>query len=327
MPTEHALYQLGSTANYRYDICRMGFENYDAQALMYKKDFPDVIVTRPGTDTDLGELHRGCLMTINGYVYSTVWDNNKLYIPQATKSMLRSRANEKGIIDLSRLSSNITKTKITTEMLSADLNQSCYEKIFIKMPHEVQRPILIMSGYMIFEDPEFFYRVSSDTFALRLSRLDYVEKLYELFRYRNIFEELSVPVSPNNDTMIDGEFVRSDVVVKRFLSNHNSFLVDLNTSNLSVKKVFLERSNIPGNFRTEIKPTMPLIVGYGKVSEYARRASNETKYTVTTQDAHYDNFLFSHQATRTIGEYNAHRLPGQTYRLTQGFFLDISVDL
>ncbi len=325
MTTEHATYQLASAANYKFNICKIGFNSYDPTAYYHKENFPDVEVTRPGTDTDLELLHKNFLMTVNGYVYSTEYIGGKLYIPNATMSMIRSRANAMGLINFTNLG-QITKTKITPSMVTTDPIMPAFEKVIITFPDTVKQPILIMAGYMIFENPEYFYRVSDNVFALRLDRLNYVEKLYELNRYRDIFKELEVPVSNTNDTMVDGQVVRSEAVIKKVLSLHNSFLVNLDADNLSTTKIYLDKTSVPLNFRTEYKPIYPLIVGYGKVTEYFQEKPTDEKYVVSTQDGYYNNHLFSSQSYRDLAVYNDHRKPGTTYRLSPGFFLDITVE-
>lgn len=317
-------YQLATAANYRFEIVKMGQYNYDPVAYYYKEDFPDVKVTRPGTDTDLELIHNNYLVTVNGYVHNTAFSNGDLFIPKATISMLKSRSNVIGILSMSELSTNITKTKITEDMVSFETNIPPVEKVILNFPEEIIRPVLIMSGYMIFENPEFFYRTSDRAFVVRLDRLNYIEKLYELQRQRDIFYELGIPVSPNNPSMIDGSIAKSDIAIKKFMSSYNSFIVDLNINDLETQKVYLEHSNIPGTFRTEVYPNLPMFVGYGKIGEYNSKRQVEGKHIVIGHDCYYNNHIFSYQNQATIDIYNDHRKPGDTYRLSQAFFLNVS---
>lgn len=325
MAKYQATYQLAISANYKFNICKIGFNNYDPTAYYNKENFPDVEVTRPGTDTDLELLHKNFLLTVNGYVYSSEYLAGRLYIPYATSSMLKSRANAMGMINMTNLGS-MTRLKITESMISTDPILPAFERVIITFPEDVIQPILIMAGYLIFENPEYFYRISDRGFVLRLDKLDYVERLYELNRYRDIFKELDVPVSNTNDSMVDGGLIRSEAVIKRFLGLHNTFLINLNAPNLSIARIYLEKTSVPLNFRTEYPPIYPLIVGYGKVTEYFQEKSTDQKHTVSTQDGYYNNHVFSSQSYRDNAVYNAHRVPGTTYRLSPGFFLDISVE-
>ena len=317
-------YQLANKAGYKFNIVKLGEHVFDQLAYYHKENFPDVEIARPVVDTDLSLLHTKALMTVNGYIYPTVYQDRKLYIPNATKSMLKSRSNQIGILSFNKLKNDLVKHTITAEMVTPESPTSMFEKAIITFPKDIGHPILVMCGYMVFEDPEVFYRVSSNSFVLRLDRLNYIEKLYELSRQRDIFKELDIPVSNNNSSMIDADTARSDETIKKFLSSFNSFLVEVPVATISTKKVFLEHSTVPGNFRTELDPTLPIMVGYGKIGEYHKAKTNDQKYTVYVEDAYYNQHLFSSMSYEQIKVYNDHRTPGNTYRLSQAFFLEIS---
>lgn len=326
MATHRVTYQLASSASYRFNITKVGENSYDELSYFYKSDFPDVEVTRPTTGTDLLKVHESCLLTVNGFVHTTAYSQKKLYILNATKGMLRARANVVGILDFSALTPKLKKFTITPQMVSVDVNTLAYDKVLITFEEPVVQPVLVMAGYLVFYDPECFYRISDNSFALRLSKMQYMEKLYELSRCRDIFKDLEVPVSPLNPEMVDADTVRSLTTIAKLLSLENSFMVDLGTDNLSLKKIYLEHSKIPGTFATEKSPALALITGYGKVSEYSVQMNNDIKYSVYTQDMHYNNYLLSHMKPQTCKVYNDNRLPGQTHGLTQAFFLDITTE-
>lgn len=317
-------YQLASGANYRFDICKMGRHEYDQLAYYFKENFPDVKVTRKQASMDADRLEAQFLWTVNGYVYNTVRDGDDLYIPGAVDGMLRSRCNKVGMLNLSGLGERIKKLSITAEQVNTDVNISAYEKVFISFDTPVVSPILVMAGYLIFESPEFFYRISDSTFVLHLHRLNYMEKLYELTKYRDIFRDLGVPVSPNNESQVNTEDVRSTETIKKFLSLANSFVVDTGSPNgLKLDKLYLEHSSVPGSFFTHKLPLLPMFVGYGKLTEYHKSRVNDRRWVVYSQDSVYHNYLFSAINHHLIKTYNAHRTPHATYRLSNAFFLDI----
>lgn len=326
MAVERVKYLLGSAGNYRFNITKMGYHEYDQLSYIHKSDFPDVEVTRPGVTTDLNRVYRTCLLTVNGYVHSTAFSDGKIYIPQATHSMLRSRANIIGLLDFSKAAPDITRYPITADMVTEESNMLAYDKVLITFTEPVEQPLLILAGYIIPYDVDSFYRVSDTSFALCLSKLNYTERLYELSRYRDIFKHLNVPVSATNEQMVDANTLRSFITIQKLLTLHNSFMVDLKTPNFSVKKIFLTHSKIPGTFTTQTHPNIPLFMGYGKLSEYAVRRDNEFRYTVHTQDHHYNNHLLSSFNQNKIKVFNDNRRPGQTHRLSQAFFLDMTVE-
>lgn len=322
---QHIQYKLATTAGYKFDITKVGQESYDPLAYYYKDNFPDVEVTRPNTQTDLSLLDTKSLMTVNGYIYPTVFSNGKLYIPNATTSMLKSKHNSIGILSFNHSTKPINKLPITLDMITPESPTTLFEKAIITFDRPISNAFLVLAGYMIFEQPEYFYRVSDRSFALRLDKLNFIERLYELSYYRNIFDELGIEVSPNNPYVMDANVVRSDHVVTKFLSLFNSFLVELPEASFETQKIYLERTSVPGNFRTEINPTLPLITGYGKLSEYVVRKNNDTKYTVYINDGYVNNFLFSKLSTSDIQLYNNHREPGKPYELSRAFFLKIGI--
>lgn len=319
-------YILANSGGYKFNIDKMGEHVYDNLAYYHKDNFPDVVVTRPGTSTDLSLLHTRGIVTVNGYVYPTEIYNNKLYIPGGTKSLTKSRQNNIGILSFNSLTKDLNKIKLTQDMITPEYPTSMYEKVIITFNKDILHPILIIAGYPVFEHPEFFYRVSSTSFALRLDRLNFIEKLYELSRFRNIFDELEIPTSVNNISMIDAEIARSDTSIIKFLTLNNSFLIEVDCQSLTTRKIYLEHSNVPGNFRTELEPKLPIMSGYGKFTEYAKRKLNDTKYTVYITDQYYNNHLFSKLPKNEINIYNDHREVGNTYRLVEAFFLEITVE-
>lgn len=323
MSSEKVSYKLTVQAGYKANIAKIGDNTYDPIAYYHKANFPDVELTRPNTDTDLELIHRKCLLTVNGYIHPTVLDDKRLYIPNATESMLKTKANHIGLLSFGKLTSDLVKRPITLDMITPEAPATLYEKAIITFEEEIGSCFLVLAGYPVFEQSEFFYRVSDRSFVIRLDRLSYIERLYELSRYRNIFDDLGVEVSPNNAHMIDGTIVRGDAVISKFLTLNNSFLVEVPGYNITTKQIYLEHSNIPGNFRTELEPKYPLMGGYGKFVEYLATKPNDTKYQVQTADAYLNNHLFSKLSTARAKVYNDNRQVGNTYELSRAFFLEL----
>lgn len=319
-------YQLGNTSGYKFNIESIDSNPYDYLSFFDKTNFPDLEITRPGVDTDLSLLHTKHLISVNGYVYPTTLINDRLFVRNATEAMLKSRQNNVGILSIQGMQGELVKTPITASMLSTEAPLQFYDKLIITFEREMKHSLLVMGGYMVFEHPEYFYRVSDRSFVLRLDRLNFVNKLYELSRYTNIYERLSLQVSPVNPNMLDGLTVRSDATITNFMTLDNTFLVEIPCERITTRKIFLEHSKLPNTFRTEVDPVYPLLGGQGKILEYIKQRTNDTKFNVYTSDAYYDNFLLSSVPQPTIESYNNHRQPGKTYTLTKGFFLEVDFE-
>jgi hypothetical protein len=319
----HFKYTLANLAGYKFNIVKIDSNVYDPSAYYHKENFPDVEITRPTIPTDLFLLHDKCLLTVNGYIYPTEYHNERLYIPKATISMLKSKSNAIGILSFNNLSDKLIKYKITPDMITSEIPFGLYEKAIITLGSPVRSPILVICGYMFFEDDEIFYRASETSFVIRIDKLLYIERLYELNRYTDIFSRLEIPVSHSNPSVIDYDVAKSDSAIINFLTEFNSFIVDVPVENLHAKKIYLEHSTVPGSFRTELKPELPIIIGYGKIAEYYKKQTNDFKYNVYINDAYYNNHLFTKTASNLVKILNDHRVVGQTYELSEAFFLDI----
>ena len=321
--TVKAKYVLAGDAGYKFNLVKLGSSNYDLTAAYNKDNLPDVEVTRPGIETDLSKLHNRCLLSVNGYFYLTDYTDERLFIPGATATMVKSRSNQVGVLSFNDTHSNLVKTKLTKTMLSKDGDYGYLDKVILTFDHDVEHCMLVLAGYPIFEQEGFLYRISDRSFVLRLDRLSYIDKLYELSRYRNIFDELEIPVSKINPSMIDGNVARSDAVIEKLVDLNNSFMVEFPGHSLQTRKVYLEQSKVPGNVRIQNEPTSLLLGGKGKVIEYKKVEKVEGVYTVHTTDFYMNNHLFSKMPSSAIQHYNDHRVVGNTYTLNEGFFLDM----
>lgn len=327
MAEVHFTYVNARNAGYKANLCQIGTNVYDPLQYWTKSNFKDIEITRPTLTTDLSLVHNKSLITVNGYVYPTVYTAGKLYVPKATRSMLKSRSNHLGLISFNNLADNLIRYPLTVDMITPDGLFSLYEKCVITLPADIRTPMLVIGGYIQLEEPGVFYRISANSFALSLNRLSYIERLYETQRYRDIFEDLEIPTSVVNISMIDATLARSDATILKYLTTFNSFLIDVPVDSIQTRKVYLNQANIPASYQTDKLPNYPLITGYGKLSEYSYSTGPEGRYNVNTIDAYYNNHLVSKLDSHKVDVYNDHRKVGSTYRLSNAYMLDMFADV
>lgn len=302
--------------------------------LLHHKDaLPDVRIERPRYSMDERLIHSKCLVTVNGYIHlsSISSENNKLYIRNATRSMLKSKSNKIGILNFTSLSEPLYKIPITQNNIlrAYDTNNDpidYYDTVYLHFPNvsTLRNPILIFLGYMIRLENNILERaLDPKTLRFSIRNIGYIEKLYELQKYRDIFKELNLTVDPNSPTLIDLNEVRSDSKILLALTSYNTFLVDVpvNYNTLTYEKIYLERSEVPHNFRTAIEPKYPIIVGRGKIGEYIIRSNNDKRYTVYVADAYYDNYVLTFNDENFTDHFNTHRVTERNFFLSHGFFL------
>lgn len=314
----HSIKSLGGRSNIS-DIANLANINYSNKA-----NFPDIKITNININSIYTPtiLNNRCLFVINGYVSPSILINNEIYIPKSTISMLKSKENELGIVDFTSFNVDLVTHKLTNSMLTIDTNQPAYNRIIITVPADVQLPILSIAGYLVFEDNESFYRISDRSFILNLNRIGYINKLFELNKYRDIFTELGVPTINNGFGYATSD-LKSDATILKLLTLHNSTLINLPVTGLNISKIYLDHSEVPGNFRTDNVNRYPIMLGNGRLANYIKIKSTDTKYTIYINNAHTNNLITSAKTYTQPVTHNDHRVPGKTYNLDCPYFLQI----
>lgn len=316
-------YILASSAGYKINIANEGHNPYDETTYANKSQFKDVVMTRPGLVTDMYDVHRKSLITVNGYFHPTSFLDEKLYVKEAVPTLLKTGINHIGIYSFFNLDTDLDKIKITEDMIFGEKEYDYHEKVIIKLPYEVDGLFFIFAGYLIVEDDRYLKRLSGNTFAFFPSRLNLLDKIYELYRYRNIFLELGIDVSNYDDSVaLYEDLVSNDTIIK-LLTRFNTFFVHIKKHTIDYNPLHLEHSTIPNNYRTELHPSKLLIGGHGKALDYKFMRFNDRKYTILTTDAFYNNLINSYTPTYALDLFNKNRKPGDTYRLSSAFFLDM----
>lgn len=316
-------YILATSAGYKINLANKGHVPYDPSMLANKHNFKDAIITRPGEPTDMYDVHTKALITINGFIHPTVFQDNKLYVKEAASSMLRSGYNHVGIISFTNLKQKLEKITITKEMITPADGYSYYDKVIITFPKRIDGFILVFAGYLIMENSEHLVRISDKSFAFYPSKLCLVDRLQELNKYYNILEELGVEQSVVDDSLALFEEVTSDRVIEKLLTRYNTFLLNFKGLLVGYDCNQLEHTSIPNNYRTQELPTKILIGGQGKIIEYKSKSFNRFKHTILTTDAYYNNLTNTYTPRYALELINKNRIPGDTYRLSSVIFLDI----
>jgi len=321
MPTTFEVrYQDAMYSGYKFDIGVAGSNLYDNVNLIDKVNLPDVRIYRNSSSQNSQILQNKALITVNGYVHKTVVIDNKLWILNATKSMLKSRKNHIGIISYYLSPNNLIKYDITSSNCSTDPNTPLYNRVYLTFPNEIKTPLLILNGYMQFEEPGTFYRIGPNSFVLILANLPYIERLIEASRYSDILRELNLSYNPNIPDLININEAKSDVTILKYLTAYNSFMVDLNVDSITNTKIYLNSTRIPNTYLFDQEPVYPLISGYGKLVEYWKR-KDAVRCSLITTDSYYDNLLFSKYSIQDLTIINDRRNPNRTYRLSNAYLL------
>lgn len=302
-------YVLAVSAKYKINVAMIGRHPYDPKTIINKEKFRDAEVTRPSIETDLEMLHTRCLMTVNGYIHPTVWTDNRLFIKEATPSMLKTGMNHVGLLSFYGLGKNIEKLHIKKEMISGSLSSTnedyqYYNKMIITFDQKVDGNFLVFCGTIITEQEGVLERLDDNKFILYLAGTDFIGRIMNLIEFYDLYEELDLPVSPNNDSgVLVSDLISNETIIK-LMERFNTFLCNFPEHKIKYDRLYLKYSNIPNQFRLQdvyITPTnhreapsWPMLGKAGKLIEYKAKRLTTEETVLYTLDGYLDNLTSSH---------------------------------
>jgi hypothetical protein len=113
-----------------------------------------------------------------------------------------------------------------------------------------------------------------------------------------------------------------DEFVIQYLTQHNSFVVVVDTASLVVTSTAVRNASLPGTFITSSKPEYPLVVGYGVLADYWVTAE-EPCYAVSVTSGVFKNYAFT-SVPSNAAKYNDTAMPSSAFLKLSGRFLEIA---
>lgn len=313
-------YRDANQAGYIAHLAKIG-ENHPE--LYPKTALDDIALTRPGSSTDVTQIHTRALVTVNGMLHLTDTDGTILYVKDAAKSSRVAKEVSLGIISFMDLAA-IEKIQIKDEMLFKDgVNRPYYEHVDIKLPHDIgdKTPLLSIGGYLFLPEENVCWVNGTDTVSLSLAMTPLVNRIYESRELMDL-SSLDLTEDPNNPGVIDYQELISDAVMVKYLSLSQSFVILVDTPNFFHRKLFIDRMGVPNIFTTLQEPVYPLVTGYGRLSEYWKQKQDD-RWAIHITDGSMDNRLLDYRNRGTVDIINDQRYPNRTYSRSHAYFLEI----
>lgn len=303
--------------------------NIAASGLNYKINYPksampDLKLTRDQFETNMSLLETHCLTTVNGFIHDCKVNKKEAFIINGATTGRMSDSNHVGIysfVDIGKL------TKIRLDPLNIvpmEKNSTLMEKICFTVKADLTNKsyFLVLGGYLVLPQENLFFQTGENTFSLNLNKLPYVERLLESYTLLDLTDLGLIPpnIDPNG---FDINAVRSDAVIKKYMTLSQSFLVVVDTEQLFIDKKVIMRAAFPGQFICHDDPVYPVIGGHGKFFEFWKQ-QERGKWSVNTRDTYYRRFIFTEKDTPTINYASAALDATKIYDHSQAFLLEIS---
>ena len=291
----YAKYGNARQANYHLSFALAGL-NYQSE--VSNASFPDIKITRPSVSTPMRTMDTHCLVSVNGFVHTTLSNDTETFIINGgitSRRVGESHVGSWSFLDIGKLD----KVRIRAENIQPlEINTSLYQKLRFTVDCNLTNKsvMLVLGGYVNFVHPESFYQIGEKTFAVDLKRMQYEDRVMHSRNQIDLtYLELSeIDGSPNH---VDKEQLRSDTVIRKYFDLSQSFLVVVDTPQLFVNRIPVIRAAFPGQYLYHENPVYPLQGTFGKFFEYWKRNEGD-KWSLGTRDAYYKKFMFHEGAMK-----------------------------
>lgn len=317
---KYARYMDAFRAGYKVDITVPGQKPGSSQ-----EDATELAIRRDGTSNK--DIHDFCLVTVNGFLYQTDYDDNYLYVLDGGKSLKLSRKNTCGLTSFEDIGKVSTK-QITKDNISAmDATTALAHKALITVPDEFVGKALMLSigGYLVIPSPNAFRAISDNLWILNTEQLDIVGRYFESKNYVDLSSlNLTVfPKDPNKVSLI--ELISDDVMVS-YLTHPQSFFISVDTDTLVYIKHFIRHSALAGIYTAYSNPTQPMFLGRGRQADYWKQP-DENQWVITVENGFRPNLLHDTIDKESIPNDSGANPPYDIYSNSRAFLLDFIADI
>jgi hypothetical protein len=319
----YTTYSDATIAGYKMNVCKIGYQipiNYPVDLL------PDLQVSRPNYNTNLGLINTNCIVTVNGFLHQTDYDGTYAYIVQGANTMRKSKINHVGILSFLNIGTVSTLPIDTTKIYSdpSDTIQTLKNKVYLYLDENTtgQTVMLSLGGYLIYPQADVFYQVGPGTYVLHIDQLPIVQRYFESNQYIDL-SSLGLDLTNVYPNTINVNQFLSYTVLKLYLSLSQSFWIIVNTPILRYNKIYFEHTKLPGMFIAYDEPTTPLFVGYGRMAEYWK-VYEDGQWAISTDNSFQNKYTFETMPlSQQLGNINNSVLPTTESYISKGFSLQI----
>ncbi len=285
----------------------------------------ELVISRPGILPR--DLHEYCLITVNGFLYQTDYDTNYLYVPEAGKSLLKSRQNTCGIASFERIG-KVTKKQITAADVSlVESTVPMSQRVLIKTPPEFRGKALMLSvgGYLVTPHENVFKQISDDVWILHTEKLDIVSRYFESRNYVD-YDSLGLTEFPKDMDKVSLIELESNEVTMKYLTHPQSFFISVDTPKLVTVKHFLRHSNLPNYYKTVANPTCPLFLGRGRQADYWKEEEG-TEWAIRVANGYRVNLTTDTVDKGSIKADSGSNTPYRIYENSRAYLMDFIADI
>ena len=309
---------------YYSDSIQAGYKTEPANAgYRFDPNYPDDLIrdirlTRPNFSTDMETVYKHCLFSVNGFYHLSDTDKESITIYDGNDNRKRFNDNHVGILsflDIGELEF-IPLSTIDVFLLGSKRIQ-----IHTELDLTGRSVFLVLGGYLLFQRPNCFWEVNSNTFNLNFTHIPLLERVQESKNAVNLDNLISKVSDDNGDISPDLLFSNENLI--DYVKHKNSFMVVVKSTTLQYRLLQLRSYKTPGIYSTPMEPVYPLVCGAGRVSEYWK-AQEPDKWNLfsSTPFKYNRTYRYDHEKHKSV--LNEKNYTNKQWDLSSGVLLEIS---
>jgi len=290
------------------------------------EELTDLHLTR--SNVDYGQFYKHCLVTVNGYVHRTDYNEQGIYVRDGGLNVQHANDHQIGLLSFEEIG-ELQFIDITEEMIHPNtIGGELKDGICIKLPEAIGNriPMLVLGGYLHVVDKAYTVR-STDTLKINPTRLSLMHRFFDSRKFLNLDHLLEViDIGQFNPTHVEVPGMYSDEALKRWLTQSTSFVILVNASNLYVEPHKLEYAYLPGRYIYHRVPEWPLMTDRGRLPAYVAMKEHD-RYSIAITDNAINHYRFETSNWRDNISIDGTRDSLKPFTYSPGFLLEIGTEV
>lgn len=312
------MYMDATRAGYHVDVAQPGRRVDD---ITDRTNRTEIVINRTGTSPK--DLHDYCLVTVNGFLHMTDYDEDHLYVPSGGQSLLKSRRGSCGINSFERIGKLNCQRILAADISPTDASIPLHQQFIIQAPASMRgKPLMLsLGGYLVTPEANVMQQISDDLWLVNMQVLDYIARYFESKDYVDFssLELTEFPKDPNKVSLIE---LSSDEVTMRYLTLVQSFFISVDAERLTFTKHFVKHAPAPNRYIAYSNPTQALFLGRGRQADYWKNPQ-ESVWEITVEDGYYPRFTRDHRDRRELDADSNTNSPYRLYENSRAYMLEI----
>ena len=252
--------------------------------LSHKFNYDDLFITKEGVDPI--DLQKHVLFTVNGFLHQTDANSKGLWVTDGYKTIRRRKRHCIGAISFENLG-EVKQIDIKEDMISK-LNEKVgyYSECIIDIGEDVSNKtiMLVLGGYLHVLDFDVFTMISDSAIKVKFKNIPLLERVHASADDLDMADTFFHRTYGDRNVILRD--IYSDDFIMDYLKHSTSFIVLLDNPEVFKEITYPQQRNIPNNYLSDTKPTLPMMTRLGKFEEYVSIRDTD-KYVLETADCQY----------------------------------------